>query len=110
MVRKVGFGNKEQSVADAYLDKFRARNRKKREATEIKPKKPRGKVKRQWFAIAFLLFWLTCWSGAMMFAIAFAISPEGDAFLWIWVFFAAIGWLFAAFSLLALIKGTPVDD
>ena len=104
MARRVGFGDEKKSVAEAHLDKFRARSREKAQA-----QKPAPRTKRQWIPITFLMFWLAGWTAGM--ALAFlTVLEDGEFFLWIWLFFAAIGWLSAAVALIKLLKGTPIDD
>ncbi len=104
MARRVGFGSKKESVAEAHLDTFRERSR-----AQALGRRPAPKVQRQWIPIIFLIFWLSGWSAGMAFALLTALKG-GEVFLWVWLFFAAFGWAAAAISLIKLLKGTPIDD
>jgi len=94
MVRKIGFGNKngstKKSVADAYLDKFRARSRAKTAQKEKLPQGPRPEPEKilSWFSILFLTFALFLWTLGIIYGAYVALSGQGGAFLIVWLIFA----------------------
>ncbi len=95
-----------KSVADAYLDKFRARARAHRQPL---PPAGTGKVKRDWVSILFLVFWLLVWSMGMLVAAVFVLEGPRSWFLVIWLFFALIGWLFAWRQLYLELRGKSAE-
>lgn len=115
MTRKIGFEKADKkvnkkSIADSYLDEFRARTAKP------KPKQPESitksspRRKRNWVAIIFLCVWLVGWSFGIMFAAAIIASGDAPFFIFIWITAALAGWVIAFFILLGLIKGKIVGD
>ena len=95
---------RKKSVADAYLDKFRAKARAQRQPP---PPAGTGKVKRDWVLILFLVFWLLGWSMGMLVATAFVLDGAGGWFMIAWLFVALIGWLFAWRQLYLELRGKP---
>lgn len=110
MVRKVGFdtGKTRKGVADRVLDEHRARARAKRDAeaaaaqkaTDARAARPR----RKWGTIFFLSLWLAGWSVGVLFVGLLILAGEADTFLYVWEFFALIGWVVVVLILVKLIR------
>ena len=112
MVRKIGFDQerkpRKKSVADQYLDEFRAKARDKRQLSERLVAQKDAPVRtRSWPTILFLCVWLVAWTAAIVFVGMLILSGEGPVFLIIWEIAAVIGWFVAVFILRAQLRGTP---
>ena len=113
MVRKVGFEQEKpkakKSIADSYLDEFRARSAQKRRA-EAPVAPSRHRVRRNWVLIVFLSVWLMFWSFGILTVSAIIASGGAPLFLFIWLIAALVGWFVVFVILRRQIKGTPIDD
>jgi hypothetical protein len=58
----------------------------------------RIKARRNWFALLFLVFWLTLWTGGGIMAIV-QLTRDFEIFLLVWLVGWAVGWLFAAIAI-----------
>lgn len=54
---------------------------------------------KSWFALPFLMFWLTAWSLGGLAAVGALINGPDRAFIAVWLVFWVFGWLFAASSI-----------
>ncbi len=110
MARKVGFEKPDtdpkKSVADSYLDEFRAKSKTQQQTAP----RPKRRVRRNWFVIIFLTIWIICWSFGILLAIGMLIADGPVAFILIWLAAACFGWVIALGALIAQIKGIPIDD
>lgn len=114
MTRKIGFSRtdrekKKKSIAESYLDEFRARKSQQTTVKTSSVAPGRVRRKRNWVAILFLCVWLIGWSFGIMLAAAILFGGDAPFFIYIWIIAAVIGWIIAFFILLGLIKGTSVD-
>ncbi|PLS23235.1 hypothetical protein [Neptunicoccus cionae] len=110
MARKIGFSKPDteakKSIAESYLDEFRQRHN---HSLSPDPNGKPQKRKRNWFVIAFLAFWLTCWSAGILLVASILRDGNGDFFLFIWLVAAVFGWGLAVFALMKQMKGKPVS-
>mgnify|MGYP001628231229 CR=1 FL=1 len=110
MARKIGFSKPDteakKSIADSYLDEFRQR---RKSAPPPDPDTSSPERKRNWFVIAFLAIWLTCWSAGILLVASILRDGNGDFFLFIWLVAAVFGWGLAVFALMKQMKGKPVS-
>ncbi|WP_069298871.1 hypothetical protein [Neptunicoccus sediminis] len=108
MARKVGFSKPDteakKSIADSYLDEFRQRHN---HGLSPDPYAARPERKRNWFVIAFLMLWLTGWSGGILLVGAILLDGAGDSFLYIWLTAAVLGWGVAVYVLIRQLRGIP---
>ncbi|GEM_PF-6943671 len=116
MVRKIGFGkdgeNKEPSVAERHVEKFRARARQK-SVRESRGKRAKPPLAARIPIIIFLVVWLVFWTaGIIGVAVAIAKGDGGDiGFLVIWEALAFLGWVAVVYVLIRTIRGrTPRND
>lgn len=61
-------------------------------------------ARRQWFALPFLAVWLTMWTAAGV-AVFYQMAAEGHWVLAVWLIFWALGWVFAAGTVIWQIGG-----
>ena len=109
MVRKVGFGQTEKkskpSVADRYVEEFRAKSRHQKTNEAAAAKTP---LMARIAIVTFLLIWLTGWTAGVITVAVILISDGFDIFLIIWEILAIGGWIIAVFALIQTIKGKTI--
>lgn len=112
MARKVGFDTPDtepkRSIADSYLDEFRAKATNSRTRAATAAPAPRQKVQRNWFVLIFMIVWITFWSFGILMAIGMLLAGGPVAFMLIWLGAACVGWVVALGVIIKQIKGTPV--
>ena len=67
----------------------------------------------RWAVIGFLALWLVGWTSGIVFAFIalFGIAADNvplSSFLFIWLIFAAFGWVFVVRAILRLLRGQPL--
>lgn len=113
MARKVGFDEpdteKKKSIANRYLDEFRAKS-----STEIKAKTIHTRVTRDWFTVVFLLVWLAGWTFGILFCVGALVFGSNEAivviFLFIWAAAACAFWLLAVKALIKELRGNQMRN
>lgn len=110
MARKVGFEKPDtepaKSIADRYLDEFRA----KAKSETARPPAPKPKRRRNWILILFMSIWITAWTFAILMAIGMLFSGGPVVFMVVWLTLACIGWIVALVILIRNIRGIPVQE
>ena len=114
MARKVGFDTPDtepkRSIADSYLDEFRAKTATKSPSTPTPVRTSKPRVRRNWFVIIFTTVWITFWSFGILTAVGMLLSGGPVVFMTIWLAAACVGWFFALGVIIKQIKGTPIPD
>lgn len=109
MARKVGYGDgkegKKTSVAERYLDEFRAK--------VLAAQKPVSSANwRPWLRNLFLVIWMTVWTLAILIVGPLLSAGEIDApgILLLWCGAAVFAWIMGLKSLLRAVSGKPMRD
>ena len=109
MVRKIGFGDGDgpkKSVAEAYLDKFRARSRAQARKNTPPPSAPSAPpAKRRGTTILFMMFWLVLWTLGILFVAATLFTGRPNWFSIGWLVLAIFGWFSVMSALIAHLRG-----
>ncbi len=104
MVRRVGFGNREEEPETRKPSRTPStRQPNTNNKSDIKSMAAGARV----FQFVFIIIWLIGWSAGILMAFLFLFSDDGfsTVFLIFWLVLASVFWIMAFRRLIALIRG-----